>query len=259
LEEITPRPVDGRNHAQIELDGLTDLYQGAAAKRAEIYLIEVVHGPPAVAQRFAQLQQGAVHEVLALVKSTVAVVCAEENVDEEIAVQRGITYRVVLERASFDDPGFFATAIESVEAGEHLRVVDSVPLRLVIADRQLALPPLLPTRQDAGGGALLVHRSGLLDALLSLFDFVWRQATPFVATADGVSEGTIHSSEIDEVDAQVLGLLLAGLTDEAVGRQLGLSLRTVQRRVHRLMTVAGAGTRFQLGHAATARGWLPKR
>lgn len=49
---------------------------------------------------------------------------------------------------------------------------------------------------------------------------------------------------------------MAGLTDQAVGGQLGMSLRTVQRRVSHLMELAGVATRFQLGHEAGRRGWL---
>ena len=40
---------------------------------------------------------------------------------------------------------------------------------------------------------------------------------------------------------------LSGLTDEAIARQLGLSHRTVQRRVAAFMADLGAHTRFQAG------------
>jgi predicted transcriptional regulator len=241
--------------AQLELGSLTERYRGAAAERTHTDVIDVVRGPQAVAQRFAQLQRGAKREVLALVKSTVALVSAEENVDEEVALGRGVTYQVVLERAAFDKPGFFGMVEESVNAGELVRVADTVPLRLVVADRELALLPLLTSGDDdLGAGALLVHPSGLLDALVSLFDFVWTQANPIVATDSGARE--VAADQIDEVDSRVLALLLAGLTDQAIGGQLGLSLRTVQRRVHQLMDRAGVATRFQLGHEAARRRWL---
>jgi len=37
--------------------------------------------------------------------------------------------------------------------------------------------------------------------------------------------------------------------------RLGLSLRTVQRRIHQLMARAGVGTRVQLGWHAARKGW----
>ncbi|MFI6539242.1 helix-turn-helix transcriptional regulator [Nonomuraea sp. NPDC050547] len=47
----------------------------------------------------------------------------------------------------------------------------------------------------------------------------------------------------------------AKLTDEAVAGRLGLSLRTLQRRIRQLMDLAGVRTRVQLGWQAAQRGW----
>src|SRR4051812_767477 len=55
---------------------------------------------------------------------------------------------------------------------------------------------------------------------------------------------------------EVLSLLLAGLTDASVAKQLDLGLRTVQRRVKRLMDLTGVTTRLQLGWHAYERGWV---
>jgi DNA-binding NarL/FixJ family response regulator len=56
----------------------------------------------------------------------------------------------------------------------------------------------------------------------------------------------------------VLSLLLAGLTDASVAKQLDLGLRTVQRRVKRLMELTGVTTRLQLGWHAYERGWVAR-
>ncbi|WP_425461105.1 helix-turn-helix domain-containing protein [Kitasatospora atroaurantiaca] len=60
---------------------------------------------------------------------------------------------------------------------------------------------------------------------------------------------------IDELDARILSLFLAGLTDQAAAGQLGISHRTVQRRLTDLMAKAGVDTRIQLGWQAARRGW----
>lgn len=240
--------------AQLELGRLTEQYRGSVADRTGTDVVDVVRGPQAVAHRFAQMQRGASREVVALVKSSVAVVSADQNPDEDVAVSRGVTYRVVLEREAFARPGFLDRVAESIEAGEQVRVTDAIPLRLVIADRSLALLPLAPTASDSGGGALLVHESGLLDALVHLFDLVWSSANEVVPSGAGLTE--LAADRIDDVDARILTLLLAGLTDQAIGGQLGMSLRTVQRRVSSLMERARVVTRFQLGHEACRRGWV---
>nr|WP_300046916.1 helix-turn-helix domain-containing protein [uncultured Nocardioides sp.] len=241
--------------AQLELGRLTEQYRGSVADRTGTDVVDVVRGSRAVADRFAQMQRGASSEVVALVKTSVAVVTAEENTaSEDVAVARGVAYRVVLERSAFEQPGFMGRVVDSISAGEKVRVTDSLPLRLVVADRSLALLPLAPTASDSGGGALLVHESGLLDALLHLFDLVWASSNEVVPSASGVS--VLDADRIEDVDARILTLLLAGLTDQAIGGQLGMSLRTVQRRVSGLMDRASVVTRFQLGHEACRRGWV---
>ncbi|TWD73055.1 sugar-specific transcriptional regulator TrmB [Kribbella amoyensis] len=239
--------------AQREIEALTEIYRGTDTDRSISDVVDVVRGAKAVAQRFAQLQMAARDEVLGFVKAAVAVVPPEENTEEDAAVTRGVRYRVVIERSSFERPGFFAAAADSLEKGEEVRVVPELPIRLLIVDRRIALVPLLSG--SAGIGALIVHRSGMLDALLALFDQVWRNGLPLVLGTDGMVEGP-PSDGLSELDSRILGLLLAGLTDQAVANQLGLSMRTVQRRVRALMDIVAADTRLQLGFHAARRGWI---
>jgi hypothetical protein len=126
-------------------------------------------------------------------------------------------------------------------------------MRLLIVDRRIALVPLL---SGSGGsiGALIVHSSGMLDALLAHFDRVWRDGLPLVLGTNGMVEGLTDG--LSELDARILGLLLAGLTDQAVANQLDLYMRTVQRRVRALMDLVSADTRLQLGFHAAPRGWI---
>jgi DNA-binding CsgD family transcriptional regulator len=218
-------------------------------------VVDVVRGSQAVGQRFAQLQRTAEHDMQMLVKSEFVVVPPEENLDETTALARGVAYRVVVERPHLERPGFFEDAAQSIRSGLQARVVERLPLRMAIADQEIALVPLMSADdKDQGGGALLIHPSGLLDALLSMFDLVWQSAHQLVISADSVGEA--EGDALEDVDAQILGLLLAGLTDQAIGNQLGLSLRTVQRRVSGLMERANVATRLQLGHQAARRGWL---
>lgn len=53
-----------------------------------------------------------------------------------------------------------------------------------------------------------------------------------------------------------MSLLLSGPTDASIAHQLGVSLRTVQRRVTVLMDAAGVSTRLPLGWQPALMGWL---
>ncbi|MFR9788243.1 helix-turn-helix domain-containing protein [Streptomyces sp. MB22_4] len=229
-------------------------YRAAAAEPAVHDLVEVVTGASAVAQRFLQLQLGAAEEVCALVTDNPVAVSAAENEAEEQAAARGVRYRVVMERAVLDLPRAFEGLTEALGRGERVRVVDRVPTKLVVADRALAMVPL--TSHSAEPAALVVHASGLLELLAGLFESVWRAALPLRLNTDGAAEEVPDGP--DATDLEVLSLLLAGLTDASVAKQLDLGLRTVQRRVKRLMELAGVTTRLQLGWHAHERGWVAR-
>ena len=249
---IVERQQDIRK-AELELHALTDLFQRAAAGRVNLDVIDVVRGPQAVAQHFAQLQRGAKESVWAMVKPDVTVVDSAENVDEAAALERGINYRVIIESQAFNKPGFANQVARTAATGEEIRVVEQLPLRMLIADRELALLPLhseASTSEDIG--ALLLRPSGLLDAMCALFELSWQRAQPTYLPAERVA----GRAELDEVDQHLLVLLRAGLTDKAIGGQLGMSLRTVQRRLQLLMAKAEVATRFQLGVAAAGKGWI---
>jgi hypothetical protein len=217
-------------------------------------LIEVVTGANAVSQRFLQLQFGAESEVCALVTDRPVAVSGMENQAEEDAAQRGVAYRVVVERDVVTAANGMTELAAALSRSEQVRVVDRVPTKLVVADRSTALVPL--TGRFAEPAALVVHASGLLESLMGLFEVVWRQAMPLRL------EGAVLIEEAPEqpdgTDLQILSLLLAGLTDASVAKQLDLGLRTVQRRVKRLMEIAGVTTRLQLGWQAYERGWVSR-
>ncbi|HEX6875106.1 MAG TPA: helix-turn-helix domain-containing protein, partial [Nocardioidaceae bacterium] len=54
----------------------------------------------------------------------------------------------------------------------------------------------------------------------------------------------------------LLHQLTRGAKDEQIARTLGVSLRTVRRRIAELMDELGADSRFQAGAEAVRRGWL---
>lgn len=246
---------DELRRAQVEMTELAGLYRGSVARRDVADVVDVVHGTEAIAQRFAQLQYSAKKCIQALQKPQAAVVTREDADEaERAAIERGVRHDIVLERSVFDTPGIYETIDSGLEIGIELRVVPTVPLRAFIVDREIALIPLMNNEHNTVQDALLLHPSGLLDAIIALFDLIWTSAPKLVATPEGTVETA--ADRLEPLDTKVLSLLLAGLTDASIGAQLGLSLRTVQRRVRQMMDRARVDTRLQLGYEAGRRGWL---
>ncbi|MFI7207911.1 helix-turn-helix domain-containing protein [Micromonospora aurantiaca (nom. illeg.)] len=57
---------------------------------------------------------------------------------------------------------------------------------------------------------------------------------------------------------KLLRVLAGGLTDEALGKRLGRSLRTVRRMMAELMDRVGARSRCEAGAKAAQLGWVSK-
>lgn len=245
--------------AESAVAALGEEYRRGMAGQERAGLLEVVTGADAIRHRFEQMQYGAQHELHALVTADPAVVREDEHEAEEHATGRGVRYQVVLEQAALERPSTAAELSLALGRTQLVRVVERVPCKLVVADRSTALMPLLPRDAAPVGSeptSVVVHAAGVVEALLTLFDAVWNSARPLLLSASGEVEAEPQTEGPDETDLLLLSLMLTGLTDRAVAARLGLGLRTVQRRVQRLMEIAEISTRMQLGWYAFERGWV---
>ena len=130
-----------------------------------------------------------------------------------------------------------------VDEGEEVRLIDDLPTRLfVISGTHAILPEPLGFADEP---RLLVRQGALVDALTLLFELYWEKAVPVSELSGPRSERTF-----------LLRQLKVGAKDEQIARIMGLSLRTVRRRISQLMIELGADTRFQAGAEAARRGWL---
>jgi hypothetical protein len=217
------------------VETLAATYQSRPAVRDTGSVVEVVTGQRAVNQRLLHLQRGA--------RNTIGYLATPlDGVD----LPRGVSCRAIYDRYAIEHPGAIATVERLINTGQSVRVLPGLPLRLYLADNNIAAIPLRSSTVDS---MLVVYPSALLGALVALFDGLWRRALPLHSTPAG---RTAASSQ------RLITLLLSGLTDEAIARQLGLSHRTVQRHVANLMTELGAHTRFQAGVQAALRESRPR-
>lgn len=130
------------------------------------------------------------------------------------------------------------------EIGEDVRLMTRPPSRLIVFGQQAALVPVewgsTPLRR------VVVRTPGVVVAMGLLFDLLWRAAVPLPGEA-------VSGADPTDARTRILQLLAAGAKDETIARHLGLSLRTVRRRVADLMVELGANTRFQAGAEAVRR------
>jgi DNA-binding Lrp family transcriptional regulator len=130
--------------------------------------------------------------------------------------------------------------------GEQVRVIDDMPTRmLVIQGTHALLPEPLGFADEP---RVLIRQSAIVGALTVLFEAFWDKAT-------ALPDLDVRRPRTD-LRSSLLRQLAAGAKDEQIARTLGLSLRTVRRRVAELLIELGVDTRFQAGVEAVRRGWL---
>ena len=132
------------------------------------------------------------------------------------------------------------------QAGEQIRLLPELPTRLIVIGTTHAVVP--EPLGYADEPRLLVRQGALVEALILLFEELWSRAAP-------VPELDLGEARPD-LRRFLLQLLAAGQKDEQIARALGMSLRTVRRRIADLMTELGADSRFQAGVEAVRRGWI---
>jgi DNA-binding CsgD family transcriptional regulator len=130
------------------------------------------------------------------------------------------------------------------EAGEQVRLLPVVPLRLAIFGTGAAVIAEHFDRTE--GRRLVIRQPAIVQLTIELFDQYWQRAVTVPGLGAVVGDG----------DRQLVEMLAAGAKDEQIARALGVSLRTVRRRVAALLADLGVRSRFQAGVEAMRRGWV---
>ncbi|MGW6415925.1 helix-turn-helix transcriptional regulator [Streptomyces sp. NPDC055055] len=231
------------HRAELALAGLIEAYRVGSMGRGQRELMEIVEGTEAVRRRYVHMQLTARSSIDFFSTGGHRAV-GPESTQEARALQRGVRLRGVVDEEFLSQPSGSDNLDAALVEGTCVRTVRAIPLKLIICDGEVAMMPL--HGQGTEVNPSLVLRGGPVNVARALFEAVWERARPY----------TERTWEIEAVDARLMRLLLAGLTDTTAAAQLGLSTRTVQRRIQALMVRAGVSTRLQLGWHARDHRWV---
>lgn len=171
------------------------------------------------------------------------------------AARRGVRTRVLVQHTALAAPAGAALADAVHGAGADLRVTPLVPAWVLRVDTGFGFVALRCPGSSPGSrrpGVHVLQDPVTLRLLDALFEHEWSIAVQPEA-ADGAA------AEPEPLDLAVLDALASGAKDEVAARSLGLSVRSLRRRVAELMTRLDAGSRFQAGVRAAERGWVTAR
>lgn len=222
----------------------SELYTGRTQSAAQRFV-----GVEAVQERIRALSAEAVSECLTFNPGGAqsrASLDASKPLDRAV-LERGVRMRTVYLDSVRNDAVTTEYAEWLTDLGGEVRTAPSLPVRMLLFDRRTVVVPADP--ENTRKGAVQLTEPGVVAGLAGLFDRVWESAVPLGSRRDRDDRGLTGQEK------ELLRLLGTGLTDEAAGRRLGLSLRTVRRMMAELMKRLGAGSRFEAGLLAARRGW----
>jgi len=223
----------------------------ANASRGEVEFLETAD----IAPRAVELAGTSGREVVSfrLVDRAEGTFEAARLVDAA-ALDRGLLLRGLYLTSVGNSPATRAHLHAVARRGAEVRTVPVLPARMEIFDGATALLPA--DSVDFSRGALLLRGGSVLAALAHLFELMWATAAPLDGPAPERAYPAGAEADVSSTERAVLVLLAQGMTDEAVARKLGVSLRTVRRITAGLMKRLGTQSRFAAGVRVAELGLL---
>jgi sugar-specific transcriptional regulator TrmB len=170
--------------ADLERDGaemverLEPIYHAGKRHTDPLEYIEVLRDRGAINERFRELQAAVKEEILVFNKPPYATP-PQENV-EGLELLKRHSARGIYELSLFDDPDAAAGVRRFADAGEKARVVDTLPLKLVIIDEEVVMFGMEDPveRRDSTGSDLtivVVEHPALANVLKAAFEATWER------------------------------------------------------------------------------------
>lgn len=182
-----------------------------------------------------------------------SLVKAEEN------LTRNVRMRVVHQSSVLRRPAVVAYLSELAAMGCRVRLRDNLPFRLLLVDGTSALCAVPTT------GSYLLRGERVMVLLNRVFETTWVDALPLeralakperaalsASPAEGGGDG--RTGVLSPAHEAILRLLAEGETDQSIARSMGITTRTVTRRISEIYEVLGVESRFQAGIAAKELG-----
>jgi len=231
--------------ARSSIPELTKRASHAAHDTDHDQLLELVTSREAMGQILLQMQQTVQSEFLAFQRAPVLFSYGFPTVE----TPTGVHTRTISDSSFLALPGALSSLQADMARGEDARIFPTLPVKMFIADRRIAIILIPMNSEDQGGPTLLVRSSSLLDALCALFELTWERSTPVAFTQAAQCKEQKGALQLPETE-HLVSLLAAGLNDKAIAHEVGISRATLNRRLAELMKSFATRTRFQLGWRA---------
>lgn len=177
----------------------------------------------------------------------------------EADLAQGVALRVVHQSTALSHPRSTEYLHRIEQLGGQVRLRGDLPFRLILIDGESAVCCL--QWPDGLEETLLLQGRRMLGLLSRLFETIWVDSVPLGIVAEDrlPAIDAAHAGPTPALTSQhqaIVRYLADGVTDQAIARALGITARTVTRRINEIYEVLGVRSRFQAGAAARRVGLI---
>lgn len=167
--------------------------------------------------------------------------------DQDVgALRRGVALRAIYQADAARSPDVLRYLTDFAGQGAQVRVSGRVRHRTIIVDREIAFVAV--DEDSLTVPFLVVEEPAMVRSFQAQFAAMWKAAHSVgVGAEDSLGSETVR---------ETLDILKSGVTDEVAARRLGVSVRTIRRRVAAVLELLDATSRFEAGVKAVEAGWL---
>ncbi|MEE1943020.1 helix-turn-helix transcriptional regulator [Streptomyces sp. TRM 70361] len=159
---------------------------------------------------------------------------------DEAMLRRGVRMRTLYQNTALFSQSTVAYVQRVAALGAHVRTSAKPLTRLIAFDRSSAVI----SDQHDPQAAVLVRDPSMVAFTVSAFERMWIDSDPFPDKTSRQQARTVT----DKHRTVITRMLLDGATDEAIARDLGMSVRTCRRHIAGILKDAGAISRMQAGY-----------
>jgi DNA-binding CsgD family transcriptional regulator len=173
-------------------------------------------------------------------------------------LRRGVRMRVVHQTSALGRPSVVSYLSQLAGLGCRVRLRDNLPFRMLLLDGSVAICSV------PASGAYSLRGQRVMALLVRIFETTWVDAVPLETVLSKGRNLPVTPAAIEQSDGRVvtlaatheaiLRLLAEGQTDQSIAHALGITTRTVTRRISEIYDLLGVESRFQAGIAAKERG-----
>lgn len=228
-------------------------YHGVTESRNALEFERLV-GADAIARRISELNA----RTTATLEGVMTSVPTPDMIEQARESEDRLARRGVLLRSLYRAPARRSAALCEhgawlAERGGQIRTTASpLPTQYVLFDRRAGLVAF-EELNGRGPAAVVLTTPEVITCLGTLFDQLWDAGLPLPTSVAGPPPAEPSAYELE-----LLRLMHAGLKDEAIARELGVSTKTVRRALSALADRLGVKDRFSLGVLAGSKGWLQR-